>query len=77
LAVLGDDDGAAGFDLANALAERRLQLPDADSLLAHAHEATLYQVWPRGVRREASYNAKLELRVGQVVFDEPPPDLEP
>jgi hypothetical protein len=34
-------------------------------------------VWPRGVRREASYNAKHEQRVGQVVFDEPPPDLEP
>ena len=27
--------------------------------------------------REASYNAKLELRIDQVVFDEPPPDLEP
>jgi Pyridoxamine 5'-phosphate oxidase len=27
--------------------------------------------------REAPYNAKLNLRVEQVVFDEPPPDLEP
>jgi hypothetical protein len=27
--------------------------------------------------RDAPYNAKLNLRVGQVVFDEPPPDLEP
>jgi|SRR5688572_6595991 hypothetical protein len=27
--------------------------------------------------REAPYNAKLNLRVDQVVFDEPPPDLEP
>jgi hypothetical protein len=27
--------------------------------------------------REAPYNAKLNLRIEQVVFDEPPPDLEP
>ena len=27
--------------------------------------------------RDAPYNAKLNLRVQQVVFDEPPPDLEP
>jgi len=27
--------------------------------------------------REASYNAKLELNIEHVVFDEPPPDLEP
>ena len=27
--------------------------------------------------REASYNAKLELHIDQVVFDEPPPELEP
>lgn len=27
--------------------------------------------------RDAEYNAKLNLRVDQVVFDEPPPDLEP
>ena len=27
--------------------------------------------------REAEYNAKLNLRIEQVVFDEPPPDLEP
>lgn len=27
--------------------------------------------------REASYNAKLNLRIEQVLFDEPPPDLEP
>jgi hypothetical protein len=27
--------------------------------------------------RDAEYNAKLNLRIEQVVFDEPPPDLEP
>ena len=27
--------------------------------------------------REAPYNAKLNLRIDQVIFDEPPPDLEP
>jgi hypothetical protein len=27
--------------------------------------------------REAPYNAKLNLRIEQVLFDEPPPDLEP
>ena len=27
--------------------------------------------------REAPYNAKLKLSIAQVVFDEPPPDLEP
>ena len=27
--------------------------------------------------RKAPYNAKLNLRIEQVVFDEPPPDLEP
>ena len=27
--------------------------------------------------RDAPYNAKLNLRIEQVVFDEPPPDLEP
>jgi len=27
--------------------------------------------------RDAEYNAKLTLRIEQVVFDEPPPDLEP
>ena len=27
--------------------------------------------------RDAPYNAKLSLRVQQIVFDEPPPDLEP
>jgi Pyridoxamine 5'-phosphate oxidase len=27
--------------------------------------------------REAPYNSKLNLRLDQVVFDEPPPDLEP
>jgi hypothetical protein len=27
--------------------------------------------------RNAEYNAKLNLRIEQVVFDEPPPDLEP
>jgi hypothetical protein len=29
------------------------------------------------VMRGAEYNAKLNLRIEQVVFDEPPPDLEP
>src|SRR5262249_13126255 len=36
LTMFGDDDGAAGFDLANALAQRRFQLPDTDSFLTHA-----------------------------------------
>jgi hypothetical protein len=27
--------------------------------------------------RSAAYNATLNLRIEQVVFDEPPPDLEP
>src|SRR5262245_43221309 len=40
LAMFGDNDGATGFDLANALAQRRFQLPDADSLLAHTLEIT-------------------------------------
>jgi hypothetical protein len=46
--MFGDDDRAAGFDLADALTQGRFQLPDADSFLPHGLEATLYQVWPRG-----------------------------
>ena len=40
-AMFGDDDGPACLDRADALTERRLQFPDADSLFTHAHEATL------------------------------------
>src|SRR5207245_8894891 len=37
LAMIGDHDGPAGPDFANAFAQRRLEFPDSDSLLSCTH----------------------------------------